>query len=310
MLPKLFRRLFQDDGAGSKLLPGIMPDNVLLKSGGKMTGAITAPDGSTFPVANSAHAHNGVYRGKNLTGIYTLDQISAKIQANDWSDLYIGDSIEVTMTSARGGQETVRWLFAGFDTYLNRGDTALTSHHIAMIPEDCFKDNAQMNSSNTTEGAYYNSAMHQSVLTDYASALAATSAFGSHMATYRKILSNTMTSTTASMAGAGWQGASTNWEWYDTQLSLLSEIEAYGSTVFSSSLYDIGMANQMLPLFRLAPGKLVCGTGLGNPTGARWTWWLSAVAHSTHFALVGGYGNASRYYASGSHGVRPLLLFI
>ena len=261
-------------------------------------------------VDNSAAAHNGVYRGKNLTGIYTLDQLSAKVQANDWSDLYIGDSIEVPMTSTRGGAETVRWLFAGFDWYMNVGDTAFNKHHIVMVPENCFKDNAQMNPENTTEGAYYNSVMHQTVLTDYAAALKASGSFGNHLAKYRSILSNTMTSTVNSGAGADWKGASTNWEWYDTELRLMTEVEVYGSRVFSSSFYDVGIGNRQLPLFQLAPQHFVCGHGLDPADSDRWAWWLSAVTFATAFALVRSDGNAGISVASNAHGVRPLFLFI
>jgi len=261
-------------------------------------------------VDNTAAAHNGVYRGKNLTGIYTLDQLSAKVQANDWSDLYIGDSIEVPMTSTRGGAETVRWLFAGFDWYMNVGDTPFNQHHIVMVPENCFKDNAQMNSTNTTEGAYKGSAMYQSVLPDYAAALKASGSFGSHVATYRAILTKTMTSTVASGAGADWKGASTDWEWTDTDIRLMTEVEVYGSRVFSSAFYDVGIGNRQLPLFQLAPQHFVCGAGLNKSAGDRWAWWLSAVASATDFAFVHSYGNASGSYASNAFGVRPLFLFI
>ena len=261
-------------------------------------------------VDNSAAAHNGVYRGKNLTGIYTLDQLSAKVQANDWSDLYIGDSIEVPMTSTRGGAETVRWLFAGFDWYMNVGDTPFNQHHIVMVPENCFKDNAQMNSTNNTEGAYKGSDMYQTVLPDYAAALKASGSFGSHVANYRAILTKTMTSTVASGACSNWQGASTDWEWTDTDIRLMTEVEVYGSRVLSSSFYDVGIGNRQLPLFQLAPQHFVCGHGLNPVDSDCWAWWLSAVAVASSFAFVSSYGHASRYHASGAYGVRPLFLFI
>lgn len=261
-------------------------------------------------VDNTAAAHNGVYRGKNLTGIYTLEQLSAKVQASDWSDLYIGDSIEVPMTSTRGGAETVRWLFAGFDWYMNVGDTPFNQHHIVMVPENCFKDNAQMNATNTTEGAYKGSAMYQSVLPDYAAALKASGSFGSHVANYRALLTKTMTSTVPSGACSNWQGASTEWEWTDCDIRLMTEVEVYGSRVLSSSMYDVGIGNRQLPLFQLAPQHFVCGHGLNPAETDRWAWWLSAVAGATRFAYVFGDGIASRYDASSALGVRPLFLFI
>lgn len=255
-------------------------------------------------VENSASAHNCVYRGKNLTNVYTMAQLSAKIQANDWSDLYIGDYIEVPMTSSYG-TETVRWLFAGFDTHLNRGDTATTKHHICLVPEDCFATTQQMNSTNTTEGGYLGSAMWTTVLPAYATALS--NAFGSHLLQHRQILTNNMNTAVASMAGAGWTGASSGWAWTDTKVTLLNEVQVYGTTVFSSSFHDVGDSNQQLPLFRLAPDHLVCGAGF-NSSG-RVSWWLSAVASGATFAVVNGDGNAPSDNASHSFGVRPLILF-
>lgn len=255
-------------------------------------------------VANTASAHNGVYRGKNLTDIYTMAQLSAKIQANDWSDLYIGDYIEVTMTSSYG-TETVRWLFAGFDTHLNRGDTATTKHHICLVPEDCFAKTQQMNSTNTTGSGYVGSAMWTTILPEYATAIS--NAFGSHLLTHRKLLTNSMNVSAASMAGAGWTGASSGWAWTDTKITLLNEVQVYGTTVFSSSFHDIGDSNQQLPLFALAPDHIVCGCGLNS--SARVHWWLSTVASSTNFARVHNSGDANSGASYVELGVRPYILF-
>lgn len=261
-------------------------------------------------VENSAAAHNCLYRGKDLTNVYTLDALSSKIQANDWTDLFIGDYIDMTMTSTVGGTEKVRWMFAGFDYYMNRGDTAFTQHHIVMIPEDAFQTLHQMNSSDTTNGGYQSSAMRGTVLPSYENAISASSAFGSHVATFRELRSNTMNSSIASGAGAGWMGASTDWAWYDSRLMLLSEAMVYGCRVLSSSLYDVGAKNQQLPLFRLAPDRLVCGYGFQKSQSSRYNWWLSGVALADSFCFVSYYGDSLGYLASHSFGVRPAFLFV
>ena len=278
----------------------------LNKNGDTLTGILYASDGSQFPVVNTAGAHNCVYRGKNLTNEYTLDEISEKIQANDWSDLYIGDYIEKTMTSSYG-TETVRWLFAGFDIYLNRGDTALLKHHIAMIPEDCFATTSYMNSTNITTDSFHGSYMNTTVLPAYASALKDSSCFGSHVTTFRNLEADGVSTSAASAAGAGWTGASNSWAWYDTSLTLLSEVQAYGANCFSSSGYDTGIKNQQLPLFRLCPDKLVAGGGFSS--SGRCSWWLASVASSTYFCFVGDGGVANARVASALYGVRPLFLF-
>ena len=254
--------------------------------------------------ANNAAAHNAIYRGKNLTSIYTLDQLSAKVAAGDFSDLFIGDYIEKSITSSYG-TETVRFLFAGFDTYINKGDTAFTKHHIAMVPEDCFANSAQMNATNTTEGGLKGSAMWTTVLPAYATAL--TNAFGSHLATHRYLITNAVNTSLQSGAGAGWGGASSGWEWVDAKCRLMSEVEVYGTRVFSSSFHDVGAANNQLPLFRLAQDKMVAGLGLNS---SRADWWLGAVASGANFARVASYGHSSANYASDSLGVRPVFLFV
>ena len=70
----------------------------------------------------------------------------------------------------------------------------------------------------------------------------------------------------------------------------MSEIQIYGSTVFSSSFYDTGNANIQFPLFRLAPNLKVAG--LGHNGSRMWTW-LSAVESAAAFAGCDYYGNSN-----------------
>lgn len=39
--------------------------------------------------SNSAAAHNSIYRGKNLTNVYTVDEICQRISAGTFKDLYV-----------------------------------------------------------------------------------------------------------------------------------------------------------------------------------------------------------------------------
>lgn len=83
----------------------------------------------------------------------------------------------------------------------------------------------------------------------------------------------------------------------------MSEIQIYGSTVFSSSFYDTGNANIQFPLFRLAPNLKVAG--LGHNGSRMWTW-LSAVVSAAAFANCNNNGNSNNNNAAGEGGVRPI----
>lgn len=268
----------------------------------EMIGRISALE---TEVNSNGVAHNGIYRGKNLTNVYTNAQLSAMIQDGTFKDIYIGDYIEKTITTSLGGTEKVRLVFAGFDTFLHNGATDVTSHHAVMVPEDCFKTTAQMNATNVTTGGYLGSVMHTNVLPVYYAALNA--ALDSHILTHSRLLSNSVATSGTSMAGAGLVGYANNWTWADVNLCLMSEIMLYGSTVCSSSFYDTGDACLQLPLFALNPEMK--RAYLGCDSGSRYNFWLCAVASSPFFAYCSDNGGANSTGASYSHGVRPYFLF-
>ena len=247
---------------------------------------------------SSAGFANSIWGGRNILDTFTEAQVQAKIAKGDFSGLAIGDYITKTIT-VNGTAYTVKWLCAGFNHYIGTGDTNCSTPHIAMLPEGII-GTAKMNETNTTEGGFKGSQMWTTTLPLYVTAVQ--NAFGSaHVLKHRDYMSKTVNTSLASMAGCGWSGAVTGWgcEWTDVYLSLLSEIEVYGSTIFSSSGFDIGVKHQQLPLFRLNPAA----------ANVRSLWWLSAVASSTYFASVGADGYANADLASYSFGVRPLFLW-
>ena len=296
------------------LSAGTSSNNRVVLEGDPDTKKLTWDGLEVVPVANNAPAHNGIYRGANLATWYTIEQLSAKVQAGDWSNLFIGDYLDITMTTSYRSNETVRWQIAGFDTEYGHGNTMTSSHHLAMIPRDEFDTYQKMNESDTTTGGYSGSYMATTVLPIYATALK--SAIGSsHVLTRRVLRSNTVTTTVVSGAYAGWVGASSGWAWVDEDLGLLNEVQVYGSRVFSSSFYDVGNFNRQLPIFALEQDALVSGPAIndtGNQTFAtysRYGWWLSSVVSSTTFAHTNDDGAATSFGASAASGVRPLFLF-
>ena len=252
---------------------------------------------------NTAAAHNAIYRGKNLTGVYSDAEICSMISKGTFDDLFIGDYVVKQITTELGGTESVTCYFADFDTFYNNGDTALGRHHATMVPKDAFKTTAQMNATNTTEGGYFSSKMHQETLPIYAAALA--TAFSNHLLSHRSLLTTSMNPDLDAQGGAGWKGATNGWEWKDVQLRLMSEVQVYGATVFSSSGYDVGEANTQFNLFRHNPAAKIAG--LGNNGGRHW-YSLSAVASATYFANVSLDGPSGYHYASHARAVRPYFL--
>ena len=77
----------------------------------------------------------------------------------------------------------------------------------------------------------------------------------------------------------------------------MSEVEVYGSTVWSSSGYDTGTACKQLPLFLFSKKAI-------NNRGSYY--WLKDVASAAYFCVVGNNGLADCNNASGTHRyVRP-----
>lgn len=265
-------------------------------------------DGVFVPVYSNAGAHNSIYRGKNIQDKYSNDTLYTAIENGTFNDLFIGDFFDITITTSFKQNEKVRCLLAGFDAFWNSGDRVLNRHHAVIVPMNCFAITAKMNTGSVTTDSYCGSEMYKTTLPVYATALK--TVFGEHLIKNREFMGTTMTDTTPSMAGLGWNGATTGCVWQDCELRLMSEVEVYGSTVFSSSAWDVGSAKSRLPLFTLAPNHVMCGLGGDDYASAtaRRAWWLSAVASATNFAYSTGDGVAYTAAASSSLGVRPRFL--
>ena len=126
--------------------------------------SIIALENSGMLNTNNAGFHNSIYRGKNLTGVYTIEQICSRISNGTFDDLFIGDYFDITISTSYTSSETVRCVLAGFDTYYMNGDSSFNSHHAVIVPKNCFSALAPMNSTNTTKGGFIGSNMWKTVL--------------------------------------------------------------------------------------------------------------------------------------------------
>ena len=251
---------------------------------------------------------NGIFRGKCLNGNpatmypilpigntknlpgggYIIEQVMANIAAGNFDDIYIGDYFI--------DSENKVYRIAGLDTELNKGDIPLTSHH-AVIVTDFALTNMGWNPTDTTSGGYQNSAIQ--AYCDGAGQAAIESVFGAaHVLTVRDLLSSAMDASAASPGYSAWQGVASSWDWFSHKVRLMSEVEVYGSRVFSGG-HDIGTANAQFPLFRLMPQLA---------TGLRYDYWLSGIGNALGACIVGTTGGANFTYTSDARGVRVRFL--
>lgn len=96
-------------------------------------------------------------------------------------------------------------------------------------------------------------------------------------------------------------GCSSSWAWYTNQkICALSEVQVYGSIVWSSSGYDTGEACRQLDVFRVY--------NMNEIFEGRYPW-LRDVASASHACCVRSVGDASCYTASLANYVAALILF-
>ena len=296
---------------------------------GAVTGTATTFDGSgniTIPVTalaassirvqwyaaypNGAEAHNAMWGGRDITAAFNNGTVSANIANGTFHDIFPGDHITKQVTIPRvladdgttelfaGGTYTVNWVIADCDYWINKGDTAMTAHHVAIVPQ-AHIFNARMNSANTTEGGYAGSEMYKNIIPACATGIV--NAFGSdHILTFRDAITNSVDTSHASSGITQWTGTP-GWfgEWVSVQCNLMSEKMVLGAPICSAGAADNTMATRQMSAFRLSE-KLI--------NYNKWWWWLRDVVSSAYFAGVRGYGGAHTYGAATMHGVRPFAL--
>ena len=166
-------------------------------------------------------------------------------------------------------------------------DDLFIGDYIIVMPDSVLY-NAQMNTSNTTAGAYYGSLMRTQNLNNARTIVR--NAFGSHLANHRILLANSVDTS-----------GPNNWSWCDSDgVELPNEVQIYGTRVWGSALkgFDVATQKQQFPLLALAPQFV-------NTRQSYWLQDVSSFSVSSGFAFVNSGGLAFYHYASNSLGVRP-----
>ena len=220
-----------------------------------------------------------LFRGKNLGTALTAVQ-KAAIKDGSFKGMFLGDYWSI------GGRI---WRIVDMDYWYNCGDTAFTSHHLVIMPDEALY-NAQMNTTNVTTGGYVGSAMYKSNLANAKTIVNA--AFQGSVLTHREYLCNAVAN-----------GRPSGGAWFDSSIELPNEPMMYGHPHFSPTsdgstvpnIYTI--SKTQLALFMVCPRFIV---------NRSYNQWLRDVVSSAFFADVYGRGNADCGGASVSYGVRPV----
>ena len=284
-----------------------------VESGGVFNALATKQDTLTLDSKLGAMFIHNIPRlvPKDITAYITDGTFWKRLAGTDgyalFEDIYVGDYFKMSRAISayeRTGQYQTTGsqyvTIAGLDMMMNNGDqgNGVNYHHAVMVAGQGFGGTqhfgrSRMNATNTTEGGYKASEMNTLVLGEVTStgstAADATinqqlyAEFGSHLKTTRELVSNAVNATGYNRFGSA-TGCASNWEWISAQAVLMSEVEVYGATVWSSSGYDTGNANRQLPLFAFSKQAQ-------NNRSAYW--WLKDIASADRFCSALNYGNAS-----------------
>ena len=220
-----------------------------------------------------------LFRGKNLGTALTAVQ-KAAIKDGSFKGMFLGDYWSI------GGRI---WRIVDMDYWYNCGDTAFTSHHLVIMPDEALY-NAQMNTTNVTTGGYVGSEMYKSNLANAKTIVNA--AFQGSVLTHREYLCNAVAN-----------GRPSGGAWFDSSIELPNESMMYGHPHFSPTsdgstvpaIYTI--SKTQLALFMVCPRFIV---------NRAYNQWLRDVVSSASFADVYYYGHPGSNGAANSSGVRPV----
>ena len=252
-------------------------------------------------------------RGKDLTPYVTdgtlWDRIAGTNGFEPYEDIMPWDYIDlgrtITAPSSGGGSETgtgrVRVIQRGGINPYQLDET--TEKNVLVMCPDTHFGMSKMNATNDTTGGYKSSFMVGTILPDIATQLESTNLSG-HIIATKELISNSINASGWGKLGTA-SGCANNWEWTDSasghlakqKVVLMSEMEVYGGTVFSSSGYDTGNACHQFEAF--ANDK---NCAMPYPI----YFWLKDVASASYFCKAGG-NNGHANYGSASivHYVRP-----
>lgn len=208
-----------------------------------------------------------------------------------------------------GDQKTINghtYVIAGLNPMKGTSTShRVTANHVGLIviPHTTQKWNE---SGNTYTGAngrgagYANSDLHY-YLVNTLLPLVQTDLGSGNLIAHSKWLSSSVNTSAVNRMGGAAAGASNGATWVaDQYISALSEVQVYGSVVWSSSGYDTGEACRQLDVFRHYNHTEIFGSEYP---------WLRDVVSASYAALAGNFGDAGYTTASSAYSVAALVFF-
>lgn len=196
------------------------------------------------------------------------------------------------------------YVIAGLNCMKGSHEYTCTDNHVGLIVIP-HTTHAWNESGNTYTGAddrgagYKNSDLHY-YLKNTLLPLVETDLGAANLLAHSKLLSNAVNQSGINRFGEA-TGCSSGWGWEaNCKICALSEVQVYGSVIWSSSGYDTGEACQQLDVFRHYRMNEIFG----------WEYpWLRDVVSASHAAVVGDLGRADYGTASFAGYVAALILF-
>ena len=226
---------------------------------------------------------------------FTLADLSAAVASGDYNkyDILPGDYF----TGASGytyifaGHNPLRGTYTGYP---------ITADHAGLIVDTHETAKWNASTSNTTAGGYVGSNLHSYLVNTVLPKVKSDLGGVSHLYAHQKLYSTAVGTTLYNRFGSN-TGASSSWAWSaDQYIAALSEMQVYGGTVWSSSGYDTGEADQQLEVFKRFKHTEIFGDEYV---------WLRDVASAAGACLAASAGTAGDYGASSAFYVAGLIAF-
>lgn len=292
---------------------------------------------------SEAQSHNGIFRGADLTSKYTVAQLYAKVHAGDFSDLYLGDYINVSLNTSLYKKFTGTE-FAEGTTYYERSGTHPAWTYAATTDTEYDSQKTYYTMSTVTETVammiahfdYFMNIGDSSPITYHhvvlipRTRLKTTSYMNPTNTTvgayYNSEMHQTILPCYAAAFSAALEGHVRTWrDRLSTEMTAATPSMAGGGLNGSATAWDWKDTN-----IRLMNEAQVYGTGIWSSSAydygcedrqlavfrfispvqyERAYCWLSSVVSSTYFANAGNNGAASCNTAGSALYVRPLIVF-
>ena len=262
---------------------------------------------------------NQRYHQADVTAAWDNGTISTAIANQSFENIQLGNYITKTLPipisndghiDAENGTPTYDYRcqikFVDANAFYGSDNSAVTAtpHMAALIfglpTEYMNPTNSTMTAADTKTGytGYAGSYMHVKCLPAVVKALNNTLGNG-HLVAHDMLMGTAVGSSLVNRSGSA-GGATSSWKWQNDQyITLMTEAQIYGETIWSSSGYDTGQANTKLAAFNLVRWNKFCGKRY---------MWLRDVASGSDFCWAGWGGGADYAGAAESGYVVPLIL--